>query len=116
MFTQCVEKYDKRVSVVQDVKEIAGSVKKSVSHLREEFQPEEKPAHLPGEIPDHDEKELSDGSEKELDAGLGVRLCPVSSCPSSPGRASVHISSSCPASNEKYVEYPLQCVYRSSIL
>ena len=62
--------------VVQDVKEIAGSVKKSVSHLREEFQPDEKlPAHLPGEIPNQDERELSDGSDKELDAGLGVRFC-----------------------------------------
>lgn len=59
---------------MQDVKEIAGSVKKSVTTLRDEFQHEEKPAMLPGEVPDHDERELSEGSDKELDAGLGVLI------------------------------------------
>lgn len=58
--------------MVQDVKEIAGSVKNSVNHLREELRPDEKPTQMPGEIPEQDEKDLSEGSDKELDAGLGV--------------------------------------------
>lgn len=49
-------------------------MKKSVSTLRDEFQPEDKSAQLPGEIPDLDEKALSERSDKELDAGLGVRF------------------------------------------
>jgi hypothetical protein len=61
--------------MVQDVKEVANSVKKSVTTLQQEFQPDVKPGKLQGEIAEKDERVLSESSDKDLDVGLGVR-CP----------------------------------------
>jgi hypothetical protein len=56
---------------LQDVKEVAISVKKSVTTLQQEFQPDAKPEQQ-GDSAGHHDRAVSYDSDKDLDVGLGV--------------------------------------------
>jgi hypothetical protein len=58
--------------LLQDVKEVANSVKKSVTTLQQEFQTDVKPERLQSEIGEQNDKAFSEGSDKDLDSSLGV--------------------------------------------